>query len=76
MKPRNIYIETVLNGYIVKVGCQRIVFTSQETMTNEIRKYLSDPEAMEKKYKENGLYFVPDDVVETESCATDEVQRL
>lgn len=49
---RDIQITTVLNGYIVRVGCQTVVFGSLTDMLAEIRNYLNDPEATEKRYRE------------------------
>ena len=49
---RDITIKAALNGWIVKVGCQTVVFTSKPEMLQEIGQYLADPEGMEKKYKD------------------------
>lgn len=45
-----ITIRAVLNGYVVQVGCQTVVFQSQEAMLSELGQYLRDPEGMEKRY--------------------------
>jgi len=60
MKPRDITITTVLNGWIVKVGCQHIVFNDKEEMIGALSAYLQDPKAVEKSFIEhaaNGRFF-------------------
>lgn len=53
--PRKITIEAVLNGYIVKVGCQTVVFNDRNVMVCDLESYLANPQAMEKHYRENAL---------------------
>ena len=48
---RDVKIVSVLNGWIVTVGCQRVVFNDMESMLGEIRKYLKDPCSAEKSYR-------------------------
>lgn len=50
MKPRDVTIKTVLNGWIVEVGCQTVVFTSMIDMQNTLRDYLQSPKKTEDKY--------------------------
>lgn len=50
MKPKDIKIVTVLNGWLVHVGCQTIVFTSILDMLNAIRDYLQAPKETQEKY--------------------------
>lgn len=53
---RNLTISAVLNGFIVQVGCQNIVYTSVGELTADLSDYLRDPEATEKRIlKEKGL---------------------
>lgn len=47
---RPITIERVLNGYIARVGCQKVVFETAERMLSDIARYLKDPAAVEKEY--------------------------
>jgi|11_taG_2_1085331.scaffolds.fasta_scaffold02189_8 hypothetical protein len=47
---KDIKIEGVLNGWIVSVGCQKIVFTSRTQMFKEMGKYFDNPKDMERKY--------------------------
>jgi len=55
MKPYNVTIETVLNGWVVKVGCATIVFTDSAKLLADLKGYLVDPKAMVKLYKENSI---------------------
>lgn len=50
MKPRNINIEPVLNGFVVHVGCQRVVITSVDELSHKIGAYYRNPTAMEEAY--------------------------
>lgn len=50
MRPKDIRIVTVLNGWLVHVGCQTIVFTSLLDMLNAIRDYLQAPKETQEKY--------------------------
>lgn len=45
-----IEIQFVLNGWIVRVGCQTVVFTDKGLFLDELSKYLDDPESVEKRY--------------------------
>ncbi len=52
---RDINIQAVLNGYIVKVGCQTVVFESLDSMLGELKSYCRDPEFVERSYLENAI---------------------
>lgn len=52
---RNVKIVPVLNGWVVEVGCQKVVFNNIGTMLEEIRKYLTDPEEIEKTYRKSAV---------------------
>jgi len=52
---REIKIESVLNGWIVEVGCQKVVFTELTHMMIELKRYLNDPEVVEKVYLKNSV---------------------
>ena len=47
---RTVSINKCMNGYIVQVGCQTLVFNYAEAMLGELDKYLKDPEGVEKAY--------------------------
>ena len=53
-KTREIYIRAVANGWIVKVGCEQFVYEAERywNLTDDLRKYLKDPEVEEKKFLE------------------------
>lgn len=52
---RTLTIETILNGYIVTAGCQRLAYTSAKDMLEDIRYYLDDPEKTEKRILANAI---------------------
>ena len=43
-------ITPVLNGYIVEIGCQRLVFTSREELVRDINLYLEHPDGVEGNF--------------------------
>jgi hypothetical protein len=47
---RDIKIHPVLNGFIVEVGCQTVVFDSLVKLNRAIHDYFTDPEGTEKKF--------------------------
>ncbi len=47
---RDIMIRPVLNGWVVKVGCQHVVYTVGETLLGDLRDYMYDAEEFEKKF--------------------------
>lgn len=47
---RHIEIDAVLNGFTVRVGCQTLVFDSVSALTDQLARYLRNPEEMEKQY--------------------------
>jgi len=49
----NINIEGVNNGWIVTVGCTRLVCEDKTTMLSEIGRYIADPEFVEMEYRAN-----------------------
>lgn len=49
---RNISIRKVMNGFIVDVGCQTLVFETHERLLIELRRYLENSETVEKEYTE------------------------
>ena len=52
---RQITIKPVLNGFIVDVGCQTIVFGSNTTLVQALEAYLINPDASEKAYRESSI---------------------
>ena len=54
---RTIAIKTVLNGFVVKVGCKTVVFTSRADLVNHIDQYLKteDPYQYERTFLDSAL---------------------
>lgn len=52
---RNIKITPVLNGFLVTVGCQTVVFEGRAKLIQELHAYLDNPDEMEKKYRESSI---------------------
>jgi len=52
---RDLTIHPVLNGFVVQVGCQQLVFTDRTTMAREIDRYYENPETVEKAYVANAV---------------------
>ena len=52
---RNITIIPVLNGFIIKVGCQTVVFTNTKTMLEQLETYYTDPDATESRYRTSSI---------------------
>ena len=49
---QEIRINSVLNGFIVHVGCQRVVFETREKMLQELDRYFKNPGQVQKEYLE------------------------
>lgn len=49
---RHIEIQAVLNGYIVNVGCQQVVFETREKLVAELTRYMTSSKDVEKEYIE------------------------
>jgi len=56
---REITICPVLNGYVVRVGCQQVVFDDRTKLLLELDAYLKNPEETEKRYIGNALNKMP-----------------
>lgn len=52
---RDIKIRSVLNGWVVEVGCQTVVFNDLDTMLDGMREYFLHPDEMERYYLENSI---------------------
>ena len=57
---REISITPVLNGFICKVGCQRVVFESVATLVQNLEAYLKDPNATEARFIRDAVNKMPD----------------
>ena len=49
---RDVTIHKVMNGYVVQVGCQTLVFETREKLIFELSRYLAAPEQVEKQFLE------------------------
>jgi len=47
---RDISIHAVLNGFVVQVGCQTIVFNTVESLASNLVLYLNNPSEFEKEF--------------------------
>ena len=54
--PRKIQIAPVMNGYLVTVGCQTLVFNTPKDLLKELERYLEKPVELEKEYAERALH--------------------
>ena len=52
---RPLTIRPVVNGWVVSVGCQDAVFTNIEHMLGELRRYILNPDLIEKEYLDNSV---------------------
>ena len=55
MTPRTLYVRPVLNGFVVEVGCQAVVFNDLAEMLEQIGLYYKDPARLEELYLKNAL---------------------
>lgn len=55
MRPQVITITPVLNGFVVNVGCQTVVFEDTRDLLNGLEEYYKDPAATTKQFLANKL---------------------
>lgn len=75
MRPRKVEIVAVLNGYVIFVGCQTVVFTDLSDMVSQLRLYLEDPSKMEEAYLKADRYRKPDEKL-TGPATTENIQEI
>lgn len=51
----DVTIKVALNGYLVRVGCQRLVFSVKEELLTELDNYLSAPHETEQRLRERSI---------------------
>lgn len=76
---RMITICPVLNGYVLTVGCQTIVFDSAKKMLDELGQYYAAPEAVEQRFLKNAVnktMLEPHPPMETVSLTVGSGQRV
>jgi hypothetical protein len=52
---RDFKIKPVLNGFIVEIGCQTVVFTNMSTLVSELLRYQANPHMVEREYQRNAV---------------------
>ena len=52
---KQITINAAMNGFIAKVGCQTLVFQSVDLLCEELKRYLKDPNVVEKEYIDKSI---------------------
>lgn len=56
MLPKIITIRPITHGYLVNVGCCELPFSDGDELLDELRRYLMNPEAVEKEYLDAQIY--------------------
>ena len=58
--PQELIIQPVLNGFIVRAGCQTLVYDNPEKIKMDFAEWVNDPEKIERRYRElmekKGIY--------------------
>ena len=73
---RELIIQPVLNGYIVRVGCQTIVFDSREKLIAAFVEYLNKPEEMTARYLKEAINKSPEPICPpSQACEAVELRR-
>jgi hypothetical protein len=52
---REVIVRPVLNGFVVQVGCQTLVYNRIEDVAENLIAYQKDPEGTEKKFAESAV---------------------
>ena len=50
MHPASIKVQPVLNGFVVDIGCQQVVFSTIGQLTDTIRRYYESPDKVVKEF--------------------------
>lgn len=56
-KAREISIQPMNYGFVVRVGCQTFVFETAEKMMTNLNSYLADPDGIERAWLNGSLQF-------------------
>lgn len=67
--PRDIKIKPVLNGFIVIVGCQTVVFRDVHQMASELVRYYTNPGNVELEYLATAIYKMNEQLLANSVCA-------
>lgn len=52
---RPVKISFALNGFVAEVGCQTLVYNDLTQLLGDLKSYLQDPEATEKRFRATAL---------------------
>lgn len=52
---RSISIEPVLNGFIINIGCQKVVFNKLDELIVELNDYYLHPDIVEERFLKNAV---------------------
>jgi hypothetical protein len=52
---KEIHIQPVMNGFIVKVGCTKVVFTDIDGLCRDLKRYHLNPESVEAEYQKEAI---------------------
>jgi hypothetical protein len=52
---RPIVISPVLNGFVVQVGCQQVVFNDRQALLTELKNFMEAPDDTEKRFIHHAL---------------------
>lgn len=55
-KIRQINIEEVNRGFIVRVGCHTFAISTRAELTTKLTEYINEPDSTEKKWYDNKLF--------------------
>ena len=69
-----INIRPALNGFIVDIGCQTIVYTDREKLVTDLLAYLKDPEKTEKRFMQEEAYNK--DQIKVLNCTPDQAAPI
>lgn len=61
-------VRIILNGLVVKVGCQRLYFNSPQALANALDEYISNPEETIKRWRDTPYQKI------SEGCSTPQAQ--
>ena len=62
MKYRSFSVEPVLNGFVIKIGCQTVVASSAKELVKLVEKYMEAPESTEETMLKNSFSISPEPV--------------
>lgn len=55
-KIRQITIEELTRGFVIKVGCSTFAFSTKDELVEKLIQYIKEPNETEKKYRKGELF--------------------